>query len=105
MASAELYNPTTGVFAATGSMSTPRSAHRAIVLNDGTVLVEGGTDENGVPLVAAELYDPSTGMFALTGSLQSPRFRHTATLLNSGVVLVTGGANASGTLSTDELYQ
>ncbi|MGC1596073.1 MAG: kelch repeat-containing protein [Candidatus Acidiferrales bacterium] len=105
VASAELYNPTTGVFAATGSMSTPRSSHRAIVLNDGTVLVEGGTDENGVPLVAAELYDPSTGMFALTGSLQSPRFRHTATLLNSGVVLVTGGANASGTLSTDELYQ
>jgi hypothetical protein len=86
-------------------MGTPRAGHRAILLNDGTVLVEGGTDENGAPLVAAELYSPVTGLFAPTGSLQSPRFRHTATLLNGGTVLVTGGANTLGILATAELYQ
>ena len=86
-------------------MGTPRSAHRATLLNDGTVLVEGGTDENGSPLVAGELYDPSTGQFAPTGSLQSPRYRHTATLLVNGNVLVTGGANTIGILVTAELYQ
>jgi hypothetical protein len=86
-------------------MATPRSAHRAVLLNDGAVLVEGGTDENGSPLVAAELCDATIGLFTPSGSLQSPRFRHTATLLDSGTVRVTGGANTIGTLATAELYQ
>jgi len=53
---AELYNPATGNFAATGAMTTARSAHTATLLGNGKVLVVGGMDVNGNALASAELY-------------------------------------------------
>jgi hypothetical protein len=61
--SADLYDPATATFAATGSMTTPRADHTATLLNDGKVLIAGGYDDiNGV-LSSAEIYDPETGTF------------------------------------------
>jgi hypothetical protein len=102
-ASAELYDPSTGTFSATGSMSTARVLHTATLLNTGQVLIVGGFD--GVPaLASAELYDPLTGAFTPTGSLTIARAGHTATLLADGRVLIDGGPGNADSPPAPELY-
>jgi large repetitive protein len=73
LASAELYDPSTRTFAATGSMITPRYAHSATLLADGRVLIAGGSQDvnHGASVFTAEIYDPSTGAFTATGDLTS----------------------------------
>jgi len=81
LSSAELYNPATGTWSRTGSMTTPREGQPATLLDDGQVLMAGGT---------AELYNPATGKFAPTGTMLSVHGSPVGTLLPDGDVLVTG---------------
>jgi len=90
LASAELYNPATGTWAVTGSMTTPRTGQSATLLNNGQVLVAGGTGATA----AAELYNPATGTFTATGSMSAARGGNVGTLLPDGDVLVTQGSSA-----------
>lgn len=91
--SAEIYNPATGTWSLTSSMSVPRSRFTATLLQSGKVLVAGGSN-NGFATAAAELYDFKTGYWTQTGKMKIPRLYHTATLLTDGRVLVTGGQSA-----------
>lgn len=99
LASAELYNPSSGTWSLTGSMNVARENHRAVLLSNGEVLVDGGDDGN-VPsvmaLASAELYNPATGTWSLTGSMHAARFAFSATTLGNGEILVAGGDNGAG---------
>ena len=97
---AEIYNPATGTFSATGSLNIPRSSHSATLLSNDTVLIAGGVDSSNNALASAELFNPGTGIFTPTGSLTNAREFHAAALLGNGLVLISGGySDISGGLA------
>jgi len=84
-----------GASSPTGSLAAGRSAHVAVRLGDGRVLVAGGV--NGFTrLASAELFSPGTGTWSTTASMSAPRLGHAAVLLADGRVLVVGGASFNG---------
>jgi hypothetical protein len=82
-------------------LASPRVDATATTLQDGTVLLVGGTT---IPNCGAELFNFVTGESTcfMTADL---RTEHTATLLPDGRVLVTGGLDGnSQPLSSVELF-
>jgi hypothetical protein len=108
ISSVELYDPGTDGFAPATSLIVKRENHTATLLEDGTVLIAGGS---GSTPASAELYEPDTGEFVPTGFLATLRESHTATLLPNGQVLIAGGfgetggfGSSSSPLASAELY-
>ena len=102
----EVYDPATGQWSLTGSMSTVRVAHAAVLLNTGEVLVAGGVgpDPGTTFPTITELYDPATGIWAPTGRLQIGRENFTLTLLSDGRVLAAAGQYKAKQQQESEIY-
>ncbi|MDQ3643857.1 MAG: IPT/TIG domain-containing protein, partial [Actinomycetota bacterium] len=109
--SAEIYDPGEGTWSSCSASGTPgagcpgamtaaRFGHTATLLNDGRVLLVGGSAE-GTP--AAEVYDPATGRFSPVSGGQR-RTEHEATRLGDGKVLITGGNTTEGITASAEIY-
>lgn len=116
ISSSEIYDPATGTWTVTGSLSTPVANHTATLLASGNVLVAGGTTVvpyGGITFLTqgvstAEIYNAGLGTWTVTGSMTTARTAHTATLLSNGKVLVAGGLQLGNPISTPvtsaELY-
>jgi hypothetical protein len=102
LASAELYDPKSGTFSPTGSMTTSRKRAGAALLGDGRVLMVGGLDAQVNTLSTAEIYDPKSGTFSPTGSMLTAQSVMSVITLSDGRVFVVG-ADATGS-PTAELY-
>lgn len=98
-----------------GALATARSGHSATQLADGTVLIAGGRDSDGVVLSSMERISRTIEArkeLSIVGSgtrFLLPRAFHSAVLTESGQVLFAGGENtapmgATAVLSTLLLY-
>lgn len=83
LSSAELFDPQTNTFSPAGAMTVPRYDHSAITLNNGQILIAGGSPNP----TTAEIYDPANDTFRATPNMN---FAHSniAILLTTGQVLL-----------------
>ena len=105
LASAEVYDPSTGTWSATGSVTRKPQGHGATLMLDGRVPVSGGRDRTEA-LTGTEFYDPDSGTWSSGPPLLTARWNHSSSLLPSGAVLVMGGNSGPPTTSlrSVELY-
>jgi len=105
--SAEIYDPHTDTWVATGSLATARAEFVMLRVGDGRVLAVDGIDANYRLLSTSEVFDPPTGAWTASGKLQVALMWPAAALLQDGRVLIAGGATdigGSGRTATCELY-
>lgn len=101
---AEIFDPATSTWQPTPAMTASRRDHGAALLDDGRVLVTGGSGPAGQALASAEIYDPAARTWSATGSLLAARHSHTTTVLGDGSVLVAGGVAGPAALSSAEVF-
>ena len=86
-----IYDPSSRDVSEAGKLQVDRINHKAVLLQDGRVLIVGGTAGKGPFVQTAEMYDPETNTFSQAGvSTVDPL---SALLLPSGAVLLLHSHN------------
>ena len=88
------WDPTSATWHAATPLNAARSNYAAVPLEDGRVLVAGGSNDNQQAYSSAYVYDPATpkGTWTKAGLMGTARSLPAAAVLHDGRVLVAGGA-------------
>ena len=102
LSSAEIYDPRTGKFTATGNLNDARFKlpDEAVELASGQLLIAGGSKE-------VEVFDPVSGKFSVATGEMSDKWHYlSATKLRDGSVLLAGGyPNSDQTTAQTWIYR
>jgi Galactose oxidase, central domain len=102
---AEIYNPMTGTWKATGTLRGARHAMTATRLASGKVLVAGGATAAMDAINSSEIYDPVAKTWTLGLKMVTARSDYASLMLATGKILFTGGENINGvSIKNAELY-
>jgi hypothetical protein len=97
LASAEIFDPETNMFTATGTLRKAREGHLAIVMpGNGRVLIAAGNRE-ARPVEEAEFFIPWRGTFETASVAERPASR-------GGSTITIGALNRTGKLVSTTLY-
>jgi hypothetical protein len=99
---ASVPNVPSGTWQAWGNLSVARRGAATVRLQDGRVLIIGGSDANG-PLSSVEIFG-NDGTFSNAQAMHAARIGHIATMLSDGRVLVSGGVSSGTVTNTAEIY-
>ncbi len=97
-----VFDPKTNSFDAGTAMAQGRFDFTATVLNDGRVLLAGGSDGT-IPLDTADIFDPKT-LKTTSISIGDARTEHVAVKLKSGKVLLCSGQGKSAAVTSGVLF-
>jgi len=89
--SAEQYDYTADTWTTVSPMLEARKNHAQVTLQNGKVLVCGGSKDDYNATNTVELFDPVGNAWVAQSPMNFPRTNHTAVLLGNGNVLVAGG--------------
>jgi hypothetical protein len=103
-ASAEIYDPATDTFSATGSLGTARSVHSAQLLPNGNVLVAGGYNSSFDIIATTEIYNFAAGTWSAGPSMSVERRDFGIVKLSNGKIMLIGGLSNSGYNSATDIY-
>lgn len=98
IATAEVYDVTTGTWSPVASLAHVRISHEAVQIADGRAMVAGGLDGTAYapPLATVEIFDAATRAWSPGPSMGVGRYQFTLTRLADGRVLAAGGCNVYG---------
>ncbi|MFA3784177.1 kelch repeat-containing protein [Melioribacteraceae bacterium 4301-Me] len=87
----EIYDPDIEKWETAAQLNRGRYDHTAVLLNDGRVLVAGGTAETVGTTRSSEIYDPVENSWSVIASMNESRSDPASVLLQNGNVFVSGG--------------
>lgn len=98
-ANTAVFDGRTGQWRSIKSMSSPRLKRFAVLLDDGKVLIGGGTPDERTLLPTTEVFDPETESFSRGPEMTEGRYKLPGgfvALPGSRVLIASGGRSAEG---------